>query len=313
MPIQFRSICKTLLALALTSSLVSSADREPNKVDASTLIGKVLIGYQGWFKTPNDGSGATGWPHWTRDGAPPSATNFVVDFYPDLSEFDKKDLVAAPGITIAGKQAHTLSAWPGPVMAKHFQWMQQYGLDGIFLQRFLASAPLSKKLGDAVVRNCRSSAEKYGRVFAIEYDLTQSNPERVVASLESDWTYLSKELKVTSSPSYLHHNGKPVVSIWGIGFKGHPPEDAAAAMQLIQWLKTVGGATVIEGTPSRWRELGKTGKMIANGAMCTRWLMLSNPGLWGDMTRRRLQGSGNSRFLTAISISPNVGRNSTFL
>src|SRR5258706_357061 len=35
-------------------------------VDTTTLSGKVMCGYQGWFGTPGDGSSRTNWQHWTK-------------------------------------------------------------------------------------------------------------------------------------------------------------------------------------------------------------------------------------------------------
>src|SRR5690349_453062 len=39
-------------------------------VDSTTLDGKVLFGYQGWFRTPGDGSNV-GWSHWSRSAPGP--------------------------------------------------------------------------------------------------------------------------------------------------------------------------------------------------------------------------------------------------
>src|SRR5262249_30926144 len=61
------------------------------EVDASTLTGKLLMGYQGWFACPGDGSASSAWVHWFRSQNP-VATNATVDFWPDVSELDPDEL-----------------------------------------------------------------------------------------------------------------------------------------------------------------------------------------------------------------------------
>ena len=46
-------------------------------VDTSTVKGKVVCGYQGWFTTPGDGSGM-GWFHWGKPFAAPRDRKSVV-------------------------------------------------------------------------------------------------------------------------------------------------------------------------------------------------------------------------------------------
>ena len=51
-------------------------------VDATTLKGKVMCGYQGWFAAEGDGSGR-GWTHFgARNGLKPS--HCTIDFWPDM-------------------------------------------------------------------------------------------------------------------------------------------------------------------------------------------------------------------------------------
>ena len=65
-------------------------------------------------------------------------------------------------------------------------------------------------------------------------------------------------LKVTESPAYLHHHGKPVLAIWGLGFTEHPgtPEQA---MELINFLEHNPDpkyqVTLMGGVPTWWRTL----------------------------------------------------------
>src|SRR5579862_2246365 len=60
-------------------------------VDATTLDGKVLCGYQGWFNTPGDGTDF-GFTHWGQGLDRPNGGRFTVDMWPDLAEYDPKDL-----------------------------------------------------------------------------------------------------------------------------------------------------------------------------------------------------------------------------
>src|SRR6266516_586945 len=56
-------------------------------VDATTLDGKVLCGYQGWFNTPGDGT-EFGFTHWGQGLDRPGGGRFTIDMWPDLSEYD---------------------------------------------------------------------------------------------------------------------------------------------------------------------------------------------------------------------------------
>src|SRR5690242_2422907 len=57
-------------------------------VDPTTLDGKLMFGYQGWFGCPGDGSLLNSWEHWSRGGEPTAAT-LRVDMWPDVSELSE--------------------------------------------------------------------------------------------------------------------------------------------------------------------------------------------------------------------------------
>jgi len=135
--------------------------------------------------------------------------------------------------------------------------MQQYGLDGVLVQRFVTDIPANRAGGDIVLQNVMAAAARYGRVFAIEYDISGANAATLASGLQQDWKYLVDTLGVTSNPAYLYHNGKPVVSVWGIGLNdaSHPPSDPDAALQLVQGFQTQAQVTYLGGTPAYWRTL----------------------------------------------------------
>jgi len=230
-------------------------------VDFTTLDDKVLLGYQGWFHCPGDGDPNRGWRSWAR--GTPSAKTLTVDMYPDLTEFNPSDLCPLPEFTIRGRQAFVYSAMNSNVVDRHFLWMKDYGLDGVLIQRFVTQIPARRSGGDVVLKNILQAARRHGRAIAIEYDITGASPEKFFELMRDDWKYLVTELKVTSHPCYLHHRGKPVLSVWGMGLaeSRHVPRDPETAMRVVNWFKEDAPpeqrVTYMGGVPARWRTLSK--------------------------------------------------------
>jgi hypothetical protein len=228
-------------------------------VDASTMEHKLLMGYQGWFSCPNDGSN-TGWFHWFANDVP-ATTNFRVDMYPDASELTPSERCETPMKYPNGDLAYLYSAANSKTVMRHFQWMSQYGIDGVFLQRFVTELALPNFFNqrNIVTQNVRAGAEAYGRVFAIEYAISNEDADpNLVSEIETDWKYLVDVLKVTESPSYLHHKGKPVLGIYGLGLNQYkvPPQDA---MELVNFFENNPDpkyqVTLMGGVPDSWRTL----------------------------------------------------------
>jgi hypothetical protein len=215
------------------------------------LDGKVFVGYQGWFRCPDDGSPLHAWNHWSR-GAPAPDT-MAVDLYPDTSELPRSSVCPITTELVHGQPAQLFSSYPAGTADVHLSWMEQFGIDGLMLQRFTNAIPGLRAEGDSVLKNVRVAAEKYHRSFLIEYDVSGDAQSGVFGHLKQDWQYLSNELRVTASPAYLHVDGKPVVSIWGLGFNdGYHLDNATIALQVISWFKQQAGAVVIGGVPAGW-------------------------------------------------------------
>jgi hypothetical protein len=128
--------------------------------------------------------------------------------------------------------------------------MEQYGIDGAFVQRFLVD--LKNPSSDLVLGNVRASAAKTGRVYAVCYDLTGAPKERLYDLLIGDWKRLVDQKKVTQDERYLHHVGKPVVFVWGFYSDRFEP---ALAHRIIDFFKTDKryGATLVGGCQWQWR------------------------------------------------------------
>jgi hypothetical protein len=244
------------MAFLLPLALGSPQSEKPSGVsDPSTIDNKLLVGFQGWFRCPQDGSGEKRWLHWAIRGDL-TADTLQVDMYPDLREYDPADLCLVPTLTIQGKPAYVYSDYNKNVVLHQFLWMQRYGIDGALAQRFVADIPLNKSAGDRALQNVQAGAETYGRVFAIEYDVSGANLATVLRDLQQDWQYITQTLKLTGSSAYLHDHGKPVVGIWGLGFKDPKHvSDPALGEQIIDWFHSVAGVTIIGGVPSSWATL----------------------------------------------------------
>lgn len=249
-------------------------------VDPSTLTGKIMAGYQGWFTVEGDGAGM-GWRHYTNRGQfKPGQCN--IDLWPDVSELDADEKVATPFRFADGSPAFVFSSHNKKTVLRHFQWMKDYGLDGVFVQRFVVetqgAAPLAHC--NTVMANCREGANLHGRCYAAMYDLSGLRPSVSGGGLRSgidraieDWKLLVDRMKLgrdDADKAYLRHNGKPVVAVWGIGFNDNRAYTLADCDRLVEFLKndpTYGGNTVMVGIPTYWRTLERD--TIADPALHT--------------------------------------------
>jgi predicted phosphodiesterase len=226
-------------------------------VDAGTLNNKIMAGYQGWFNADGDGAGR-GWRHWADgSGNTPDADNITIDMWPDIREYDANELFDTSFKYSNGANAGLYSAYTPKTVERHVKWMQDYGIDGVFVQRFIGEATGSfRGMRDRVLQNVRAGAEKYGRVFANMYDISGGNAASLVNDIKNDWMHLVDDLRITESSRYLHHNGRPVLSIWGFNCNGRPGS-AAQALEIIRWLTTDAPAkyrvTVKLGVDDDWR------------------------------------------------------------
>jgi hypothetical protein len=213
-----------------------------------------MAGYQGWFNTPEDGT-ELGWKHYRKgDTFEPGYSN--IDLWPDVSEYEKS--YETPFLHADGSVARVFSSHDSSTIELHFKWMRQYGIDGVFMQRFVQSLKSEKSIAnsDRILNNAVLSAENNGRAIAVMYDLSgmSSGDEEIVIS---DWKKLSTEYKLTSRTNnhYLHHNGKPLVAVWGIGFvNGKRDYNFDNIQKIIDFL--VGeGCSILVGVPTSWRTL----------------------------------------------------------
>jgi hypothetical protein len=225
----------------------------------TTLRGIHVAGYQGWFACPGDGAVGVGWGHWFRGGSDPQDPNsLAIDLWPDTSELDADERCPTAFHLPSGAPAFLFSDQNAKTVARHFAWMKQYGIDGAAMQRFLtniAHADLERDF-DTVLGNARAGAEANHRGFFVMYDISGMHGDATLDAIKQDWPHLTGELHLTDSPAYIFDRGKPVVGVWGLGFKDRDvtAEHAAA---IIRYFHTTGvPVAVLGGVPTSWRNLG---------------------------------------------------------
>mgnify|MGYP003329259818 CR=1 FL=1 len=137
-----------------------------------TLSNHVWAGYQVWFNAAEDGSPLNQWVHWSANEVP-KAGHVTFEAYPDIHDYNSDvlyptELGAIPVepplfvdiqgqskgeslnktksttgsnrnivTTVISEEASTLfSSYSSEAIDLHFQWMKQYHIDGVGIQRF---------------------------------------------------------------------------------------------------------------------------------------------------------------------------------
>ncbi|MCW3058368.1 MAG: hypothetical protein JWQ02_189 [Capsulimonas sp.] len=225
-----RSLGVALLALCF--SVPAHAASPPGDV-----VGKVTVGYQGWFSAAGDGSPVNNWGHMNLEN------------WPDMREYTQSYQTTYPNLG-NGQPAKMFSSYDQSTVNIHFNWMAQNGIDTAALQRFgneITPGSTIKAQRDSVAVKMMNAAQATGRKFYIMYDMSGGT-----AQLQSDWTNtIVNTLHLTSSSAYAKQNGKPVVCLWGLGYTWFSlsPTDGLA---LVNWFKNQ-GCYVIGGVPGQWR------------------------------------------------------------
>jgi len=222
----------------------------------ASFIRQVTLGYQGWFAAKGDGV-TNRWRHWSPYNTTPSSRHISFELYPDVSEYHPSDLfITNLGKLGNGRTAKLFSSAREGVIKLHFQWMAQYGLDGIALQRFSSDIKDKKiiKHSNRVTRLVKKYAERYCRTFYIMYDVSGASSKDIVKRIQNDWvSVMEKQLRVIDSRQYAHYGHKPVIGLWGFGFNSSAhTASKKQAEKLIRWFKKK-GFYIVGGVPYHWR------------------------------------------------------------
>ncbi|MEU3983447.1 glycoside hydrolase family 71/99-like protein [Streptomyces sp. NPDC026672] len=238
-------------ALSPTTARAATPAETPTAGTASPVgdvVGKITVGYQGWFACAGDGAPVNGWWHWSPDmSRAPRLGAASAKSWPDVRDYTRTYRTDMPNLN-GGSPAALFSSWDQQTVDTHFRWMRENGIDTAALQRF---NPFGSEgpTRDAMAQKVRSAAEANGRKFYVMYDVTGWTS--MAGQIKQDWT--SKMSAHTASSAYARQNGKPVVCVWGFGFSDNArPFGAGECLDVVNWFKQQ-GCYVIGGVPTHWR------------------------------------------------------------
>ena len=241
-------IWPALCAVALTGL---AGTRHAGDPVFTGLEGRILAEYRGAMRVPVEGLA------FARESL------VDIDQWPDMTEYVKTH---ETGLKLAnGETARTVTSADAETADTHFRWMREYGVDGVFLHRSLHDAASSDRAWSAkVLKAALSGAAKNGRAVAVVWDLTGFDPAKDdCRALIADWKYLVDAVRVTSFGEknlYLHHRGKPLVAVSGVGAKDALADVSAGHLaEFLDFLRgdpEYGGCSVMLGVPYGWRGLG---------------------------------------------------------
>ena len=239
----------------------------------TTINGKILCGYQGWFATPTDGASQS-LKHYSIN-TPRFGQAFVpgacsIDMWPDMREYDPGEQYSTAFTNPDGSKATVFSSYKQKTSMLHFRWMEEYCIDGVILQRFVTNIRSSGSLrnfNDTVMLHTLKAAKAYNKAVCIMYDMS-SMKSLDTTNVKNDWKRLVDTYKITSGGDdqpYLYHKGKPMICLWGVGFNDdrhdtiNSPNTAYsmdAIRRLVRFFKDdpdYGGCTVLLGLNYTWR------------------------------------------------------------
>lgn len=246
-----------IACLLFASNLEPVNAAEPDQHRSQEISEKVFCGYQGWFSAPGDGT-SNGYDNYNYGGQFKPGT-CVIDYWPDLTEFTAEEKFETVFRHRDGQVANVFSSANQLTVDRHFRWMREYGIDGIFLQRFgwALKNPQVLQHRNRVADNVKHSASKHGRLWALMYDLTSLKAGDIEEYIIPDIKRLAGGAALANDPSYARYRNKPIVAIWGVGFNDQRAYSLQECQKLIQFLKSpiLGGShAVMLGVPYYWRE-----------------------------------------------------------
>ena len=245
--------------MMLENEIAWFGEKTPNKeimvmeckevVEREGLKGKVMLGYQGWFTLPDDGS-KIGWMHYFGGGINRPTT----DLWPDMGEY----IYTHPTTLklVNGELGTLYSAWDEASVTLHMKWLRDYNLSGVWLQRFTSELTGGNVeiLRNKVLESVGKGSSLYGRVFGVMYDISTSSHKSMLEVIKGDWAKIGS---VGDHPRYIRYLGRPIISIFGIGYStngyAYTPEET---LQFMNYMKSTYNLSIMISIPNNFHSAG---------------------------------------------------------
>ena len=241
--------------------------------------GLVMAGYQGWHGTPGDGcphNPSEGWPHYANVSTSPfifepGALRNGIDFWPDVAEYPIT--YEAKGFTLPdGTTPRLYSSYDESTVDLHFSWMKEYGIDGVFMQRFVSQItdPAALAHSDKVLASAMTASNVHARAISVMYDMVGMTSTTSADVIINDAKSLIERYNLMDRSMgqryFLYHNGKPLIGLVSVGQKT-AAYSIAQAQAVVDGLQEL-GFSVILGVPAYWRNPGE-GDCVNDSAITT--------------------------------------------
>lgn len=231
--------------------------------------GLVMCGYQGWHGTPGDGcphNPAEGWPHYASVAQQPfifepGVLRNNIDFWPDVSEYTCTYKAPDGFVLPDGSTPHLYSSYDESTVDLHFKWMKDYGIDGVFMQRFVSQLTNNTAIAhsDKVLQSAMTASNVHARAISIMYDMVGMDASTSADVILDDAAALKAKYNLDDRSKgqryFLYHNGKPLIGLVSVG-QASAPYTIAQAKAIVNGLKAM-GFSIFLGVPAYWREPGK--------------------------------------------------------
>lgn len=227
--------------------------------------GLVMCGYQGWFACPGDGSDyGPSWAHYSDKWQfprifEPGVGRCGIDFWPDVSEYEITYETPRGFELPDGSRPRVISSYDESTVNVHFRWMKEYGISGVFMQRFGSQInnKTAKQLSDKVLESAMKASNEHGRAICMMYDLVGLGSECSVDLMIEDIRAVTQKYNFFDREAgqryYLYHEGKPLIAFVSVDENAN--YTIADAQRLVDTCQEMGFSIMIS-CPTYWREGG---------------------------------------------------------